>query len=179
MTGPRGTACLAGVLYDSPYAADGLIADVAGRLARRGWRLAGMVQANDTYDPLCPCDMRLIDLATGTDLRISQRLGRHARGCRLDPGALAQAVALTEATLPGADMLIVNKFGKAEAGGGGFRPAIAEALVRGIPVLAGVSQTNLAAFNDFSDGLGILLEANPSGIEAWITGHGVRRATVA
>lgn len=179
MTGPGAPACLAGVLYDSPYAADGLIADVAGRFARRGWRLAGMVQANETYDPLCPCDMRLIDLATGADLRISQRLGQHARGCRLDPGALAQAVALTEAALPGADMLIVNKFGKAEAAGGGFRPAIAEAMMRGIPVLAGVSQTNLAAFNAFSDGLSVLLDADSSGIEAWIMGRSIGRATVA
>ncbi|MCA0302078.1 MAG: DUF2478 domain-containing protein [Proteobacteria bacterium] len=170
---------LAGVLYDGRYAADGLIAGVANRLQQRGWRLAGVVQANETYDPLCPCDMQLVDLSGGASLRISQRLGQHARGCRLDPDALSRAVAMTETALPGADMLIVNKFGKAEAAGYGFRPVIAEALANGTPVLAGVSQTNLAAFNAFAAGMGVMLPAEAKEIERWIEGHGIRGAAVA
>ena len=47
--------------------------------------------------------------------------------------ALEQAVALTQSALSqGADLLIVNKFGKHEADGRGMRPLIGEALAMGL-----------------------------------------------
>jgi hypothetical protein len=58
-------------------------------------------------------------LPEGAILRISQVLGPQARGCRLVPAALETAVVLVVAGLScGADLLIVNKFGKHEAEGG-------------------------------------------------------------
>ncbi|MEX5726690.1 hypothetical protein Ga0609869_000043 [Rhodovulum iodosum] len=49
--------------------------------------------------------------------------------CRLDPAALETAVGLVAAGLSsGADLLIVNKFGKHEAAGRGFRYVVAEAV---------------------------------------------------
>ena len=49
-------------------------------------------------------------------LRISQALGPSARGCRLDAAALEVAVGLVSTRLAeGADLLILNKFGKHEA----------------------------------------------------------------
>lgn len=102
-------------------------------------------------------------------LRISQDLGRSARGCRLDPAALATAVGLVSAKLSkGADILIVNKFGKHEAEGRGFRGVIAEALSLGIPVLVGVNALNLPAFETFAEGMASGLPPAASALEAWI-----------
>ena len=77
------------------------------------------------------CDMDVRVLPNGPMIRISQNLGRAARGCRLDAGALEAAVVMAERGIAaGADLLIVNKFGKQEAEGHGFRALIAEALAQ-------------------------------------------------
>ncbi|HRK23610.1 MAG TPA: DUF2478 domain-containing protein [Beijerinckiaceae bacterium] len=163
------SSSLAAVLYREGASCDALLADVARQLAGEGYRLAGAVQTNDRYDALCACDMTLSDLNSGRSIRISQRLGQYARGCRLDPGAMAEVVSLVEAGLAGgADLLILNKFGKSEAAGHGFRPAIAEAVLQGIPVLVGVSAANLPAWMEFTGGEADVLEPDAAAILAWI-----------
>lgn len=119
---------------------DQILFAAAGRLQLAGIRLAGVVQTNDVWHPDRACDMNLHLLGGRLPLlrrriRISERLGAEAEGCRLDTGALEEAVGLCEADLDAAEILIVNKFGKREKEGGGFRPLIAEALSREIPVL--------------------------------------------
>lgn len=52
-----------------------------------------------------------------------------------------------------ADLVILNKFGKQEAEGRGFREALAGAVAEGIPVLVGLNALNKAAFETFAAGL--------------------------
>lgn len=128
---------LAYFCVDERGRADEILCALAGRLRAAGLRLAGVVQTNDEWHPERACDMNLhllSDPARGAML-ISERLGAGATGCRLNAAALEEAAGLVEASLPGADLLIVNKFGKREAEGGGFRDAIARAIEAGIPVL--------------------------------------------
>jgi len=159
---------LAAVLYSEGASCDLLLADVARQLSRRGHRLAGAVQVNEKYDALCACDMTLCDLASGEEIRISQRLGRYSRGCRLDPAALARSVGLAEAGLrAGADLVILNKFGKSEAAGHGFRPLIGEAIERGIPVLVGISRVNLPAWEEFTGDMGVVLPPLDREVMGW------------
>jgi len=66
-------------------------------------------------------------------------------------------------------VLIVNKFGKHEAEGRGFRAVIAEALSNGIPVLVGVNALNLPAFEEFSAGLGRGLPCQSAVLADWVT----------
>lgn len=120
---------------------DDLLMELADRLTTRGLRIAGAVQKNGPDQPDRPCDMDLILLTGHRRIRISQSLGPNARGCRLDPQGLADAVGEVEASLadrPAPDLMIVNKFGRQEAEGSGFRTAIATALARDVPVLVGV-----------------------------------------
>ena len=108
---------------------DLLLHGFAMRAAARGLRLCGTVQVNSDCGAGRPCDMDVQVLPDGPVIRISQNLGRGARGCRLDPEALERAVAAAEARLSeGVDLVIVNKFGKHEAEGRGFRALIAEAV---------------------------------------------------
>lgn len=130
-----------------------LLAGVADGLARDGIRLAGAVQINtDRPDCACDVDLRILGDA-GPSVRISQSLGAAARGCRLDPGALEDAAHRVSRALAGADLLIVNKFGKQEAEGRGFRTVIAEALDAGVPVLTAVAGDQAGAFRDFAGDL--------------------------
>jgi len=122
---------------------DLILARLATDLATRGLRLCGTVQINTNRTGANPCDMDVRVLSDGPVLRISQDLGPSARGCRLDPEALEAAVGLVAASLAtGADLLIVNKFGKHEAEGHGFRHVIAEALAMEVPVLVGLNGLN-------------------------------------
>jgi len=147
---------------------DLLLARFAERLAERGVRLCGTVQINSDSAECNGCDMDVQVLPYGPVIRISQSLGRDARGCRLDPAALEEAVTLAAARLErGVDLLIVNKFGKHEASGGGYRGLIAEALERDIPVLVGLNKVNEAAFSGYTGGLGQGLAPDDAALWEW------------
>ncbi|MCB1340775.1 MAG: DUF2478 domain-containing protein [Pseudooceanicola sp.] len=149
---------------------DLLLAGLAMRLAAKGLRVVGVVQINSDCGPDRPCDMDVRVLPLGPDLRISQSLGPGARGCRLDPEALETAVGLVQASLnTGADLLIVNKFGKHECEGRGFRPVIAEAAALGLPVIVGLNATNRAAFLDFAGDLATELPPDEDALVHWLS----------
>lgn len=155
-------------------ASDRFLAQVVDRLTGR-LRLCGTVQTNTARADRRKCDMDLRLLSTGEVLRISEDRGALARGCTLDTSVLAQAVVATEAALPGADLLIVNKFGKTEAeAGGGFAPVIGEAICLDIPVLVGVNALNLPVFEAFTDGLAEALPADVSHVTDWCLRAGLR-----
>lgn len=147
---------------------DQLLFTLAQDLAALGYRTCGTVQIN-TERGAHPCDMDVRVLPDGPVLRISQNLGRDAKGCRLDPSALETAVGLVELRLEsGADVLIVNKFGKHEADGRGFRTLIAEAILREVPVLIGVNSLNLNAFQEFVGPQATRLEPSGKALIRWL-----------
>ncbi|MCI2399614.1 DUF2478 domain-containing protein [Aliiroseovarius subalbicans] len=154
-----------------------LLFKLAQSLVARGYRPSGTVQIDTERDYDGPCDMDVKVLPDGSVLRISQNLGRGSSGCRLDVGALETAVGLVGADLAsGADCLIVNKFGKHEAEGHGFRTVIADALARDIPVLVGTNKLNQAAFETFADGLAQNLPPDLKSLEDWVFTHSPLRA---
>jgi len=149
-------------------ALDPLLHDLARAAMADGLRLAGVVQVNSDSPGCARCDMDAIVLPDGPVIRISQSLGAGSRGCRLDPAGLEAAVGAAQARLAhGVDLLIVNKFGKQEAAGRGFRPAIAAALEAGADVLVGVNALNLAALQDFAGGSAERLDPDPAALCAW------------
>lgn len=137
-------------------------------LQASGVKLAGTF-ALESDDPAC--DMQLQILPDGPVIRINQNLGRAARGCRLDGGALEQAVMEVAARTNGAQMLVVNKFGKLESSGRGYVPLISDALERGVPVLIGVNTLNLPELLAFAGDLAQALPGDPSAIAAWALAH--------
>lgn len=146
---------------------DRFLAAVAARLEMAGLRLAGTVQSNTARADRTRCDMDLRVLPDGPVYRISEDRGAAARGCMLDHGALEQTVAEVARRLDGADLLIVNKFGKAESEGRGLVPVISDALARGLPVLVGVNGLNLPLYLDFAGGLSDALPATEETVAAW------------
>lgn len=138
------------IIHDARDEHNERMAELAMTLMADGLRLAGAVQTRQSQRD-DDCDVALTILGGGAPVVISQPLGAGARGCRLDSGALEEAVArvagrLTRTT----DLLIVNKFGKQEAAGRGFRDLIALAISEGVPVLTSVPVAHLHAFLDFA-----------------------------
>jgi nucleoside-triphosphatase THEP1 len=160
---------LAYIMSPSRGGTDPLLVAVARQLALRGLRLCGTVQVNTEHVGRRQCDMNLLVLPDGPALRISQDRGHLARGCRLDAGSLETAVAHVARSIDvGADLVIINKFGKHEAEGRGFRSVIATALDQQVPVLVGLNAMNREAFDNFSGGLASELRADVATVLRWV-----------
>lgn len=148
---------------------DLLLHGLARDLIARGLRLCGTTQVNSETKEAHPCDMDIQVLPDGPTLRISQNLGAGSKGCRLNPSVLEEAVGIVEADLRhGADLLIINKFGKHEAEGRGFRGVIAEAISKGIPVLVGTNSLNRDAFLEFVGSDVIELQPMNEALQGWV-----------
>ncbi|MBL8566719.1 MAG: DUF2478 domain-containing protein [Hyphomicrobiaceae bacterium] len=147
---------------------DEFLAALAGELRGSGIRLAGAIQLNTDGGDRCRCDMTLEDLASGRLIDISERRGPEARGCRLDSFALEDAVGSVIASLEARpDLMILNRFGKREAEGHGFRGAIEFALANNVPVLIAISRANMPAWTAFAEQMGETLPFDDSAVLSW------------
>jgi nucleoside-triphosphatase THEP1 len=142
---------------------------VANGLQHEGYTIAGTVQRSVERSDRCACDMIVRDLSTDRDVQISEDRGPDARGCRLDPRVLEALVGSTVSALDsGVDAVIINKFGKQEAQGAGFRGVIGQAVLRSTPVLIGVNVTYLDSWRAFAGGLADELKPDRKIILDWM-----------
>lgn len=135
----------------------------------RGTQVVGVVQVNTDREDCPLCDMDVEVLPDGPTIRISQDLGAEAKGCRLDPDALETAVTEVGNRLNDqVAVLVLNKFGKHEANGRGFRDTIAQALSFGVPVVCGVNALNKDAFESFCEGMAEYVAPESDALSAWL-----------
>lgn len=147
---------------------DRLLADFADQLHAQGVRTCGIVQINTDCENANRCDMDVRILPDGHLIRISQYLGKDSKGCRLNPEALQQAVhEVGKRMEDGFDVFILNKFGKQEAEGNGFRELIGRALSSGASVIAGVNGLNRANFENFAEGMATYVAPDQDALMAW------------
>lgn len=145
--------------------ADRLLARLAAQIAETGVPVVAMVWADVPTARACEMHLRL--LPGGQVRPISQDLGADADACSLDVGALEGVVAETSVALaraPQGTPLILNKFGKIEAGGHGCRQLIAEALETGHPVLISVPAQTRADFEAFAGDMAEELPPDPEAL---------------
>jgi nucleoside-triphosphatase THEP1 len=166
---------IAAIVYSDGVYPDRVIARAIEPLRAAGLPLAGALQVEPVAAGRHPCDMLLEDLASGEVHAIAEHRGQQARGCRLDVGLLTE---IGEAVLQGLcgelpRLLIVNKFGKIEADGGGLRAAIAEAVDLGIPVLVGVPARNLDRWRAFAGSFAVELPADDVALSRWLAAQGL------
>lgn len=148
--------------------ADILLRELAASMAARGLRVAGFVQRDTRHDPNCCGRLEVENLQSGEIHVISQALGTGAKGCKLNPQALAEiANALLEQLDTRIDLLVLNRFGKGEAEGHGFRQVIEVAIARRIPTIVSVKDEYLQSWSEFAGDLGVLLPMNYMRISSW------------
>jgi hypothetical protein len=180
---------LAAVTYQSGFPIDEFLATIAVTLRADNYRLAGVIQQNRHQQDagnadICCAAMTLVDLATGKRFEISQNLGPESQGCRLDAGGLVQVGGFLDLAVGHSqDLLILNKFGRAEAEGGGLRSVIARALDEGVPVLTAVGPLYSEAWREFHGGFAIDLAPDSEVVLAWchstVNSHRAARAAIA
>jgi len=161
-------ARLAAIRFKPEDGIDALLERVVRYLQVEGVKVSGYLQ-RESLDPNACCNIsHLEDVSDGTWHRISQALGSGSRGCRLDPRALADVSGLLLARLEtDTEFLVLNRFGKGESEGQGFRTVIERAVDLDIPVLTAVRETYAPAWDAFTDGSATLLPADASSIITW------------
>lgn len=149
------------LVYDSGPAVNRWVAGLVAELRRSGKSLAGLIQEDVPQPGRTRCDMILHELATGRSISISEDLGAGATSCRLSMPRLLEAAQLVEAQLADAEIVFLNKFGKAEAEGGGLRDLIAHCIESGKSLVIGVPGSNIEAWTDFCGEYFRTVEATP------------------
>jgi Protein of unknown function (DUF2478) len=131
-------------------------------------RLAGVVaEDHGLADRACSAGF-LRSLGNGQRFPIFQDLGPGSMTCHLaEAGALAAADAVRRDIATGCDLVLLNKFGKLEAAGGGLRDAFGAAMEAGVPVLTSVSSGFAAAWQSFAAPLFVVVPADADMIDAW------------
>ena len=149
---------LAAVVYGESQPVDALLAEFRRCVEARGGRVGGIVQT--------PCDETIFatHIESGRQIDLMQDLGACSEGCRLDTSALAEVAGLLAQSVAAApDLLLVSRFGRAEAEGGGFLTEIGAAAAAGTPTLVGVSAKRAGDWQAFA---GEFAESLPCSLEA-------------
>jgi hypothetical protein len=146
---------LAALVYDKHQDPDRILRDFAADLNNRGHRV----------------------VHTGEELRLFQDLGSCSTGCRLDVGQLLDAgQQIAGAIDQGADLLIVNRFGRQEREGKGLSYLVERALSAEIPVVIAVPSHRFEDWIKFADGMSVKLRCEREALEAWWSAVSARNA---
>ena len=160
---------LAAVRYQRGYDIDRLLIDACAQLARAGLRMGGLLQmSTGERGGSCAASVHVVDLRTQETFDIWQDRGPSARGCRLDERGLADAEqVLYSAIADGVDLLVVNRFGRAESLGRGLRGCFEAALSVGIPILTAVREPYDKAWQEYAGDLAAELDCRVSAVVGW------------
>lgn len=117
---------LAALVYGKPDEPDQLLREFVRDLATCGYRVVGLIQTR-----LDDGAAAVTVLPTGETIPLAQRRGPLSSSSRVGPCDLAQPAARIDVLLEaGADLVIINRFGKLEAEGTGLVDEIARAHCR-------------------------------------------------
>jgi len=158
---------LAALVYHDHQDPDAVLRDFAAELNARGLRVVGMVQAGQCADS----SLSAVLVHSGEKILLAQDFDPCASGCRLDLARLQNAGAcVADALKAGADLLIVNRFGKRERDGKGLAYLIERALYADIAVVIAVSSQHFEDWIKFADGMSVKLHCDRAALQAWWNG---------
>jgi nucleoside-triphosphatase THEP1 len=155
---------LAALVYEGDHDPDAILRGFAKDLSARGLRAVGMVQAGQCADS----SLSAVLLHSDETLLLAQDFDPRASGCRLDVDRLQNAGArVADALEAGADVLIVNRFGKRERDGKGLSYLVERAMKADIPVVIAVASHRFADWVKFSGGMSVKLACDRHALDAW------------
>jgi nucleoside-triphosphatase THEP1 len=155
---------LAALVYDEHQDPDSVLRAFAADLNERGFRAVGMVQAGQCADSSLSAEL----VHSGEKLLLAQDFDPRAKGCRLDLDRLQSAGArIAVAIEAGADLVIINRFGKRERDGRGLSYLIKRALNADIPVLIAVANHRFSDWVKFTGGMSVKLACDRRALDEW------------
>ena len=162
------TADVAAIHYERDFDINSILRTVVKRLQGSGVKVGGVLQESELRPNGVCVQLNIVDIRTGKIERITQDRGRDSRGCKLDPRGLAAiSHCITDAIDADVDLVIINKFGRAESEGDGLLSCIADAISAGVPILTTVRDPYVAAWSVYHGGLAIELPPKIDVILQW------------
>lgn len=131
-------------------------------------RVAGVIaESHGLTDRACSAGF-LRNISTGELFSIFQDLGAGSTACHLEgAGALAAAEAVRRNIAAGCELVVLSKFGKLEAAGGGLAAAFKAAVETHVPLLTSVSPAFEEAWAKLGGPVFSVLPADAAEIDAW------------
>jgi hypothetical protein len=166
---------LAALVYEQHQDPDQILREFAADLNHRGYRAVGLVQTGHHCTDAPKLSAMLVH--TGEELQLFRDLGTCATGCRLDVGQLLDAGSQVASAIDqGADLVIVNRFGRQEREGKGLSYLVERALSADIPVVIAVPSHRFADWIKFADGMSVKLRCDREALDAWWSAVSARNA---
>ena len=163
---------IAALVYEKDQDPDAILTDFAAGLKANGHRAVGMVQTGACADS----SLSAMLLHNGETLLLAQDPDPSTSGgCKLDVSRLLNAgERVAQALEQGADILIINRFGKRERGGKGLAYLIDRAFEANLPVVIAVSRDYFAEWIKFAEGMTVKLACDQQALEVWWRGVSMR-----
>jgi hypothetical protein len=162
------TVHLAAIVYERGFDLDTFLADVCGRLSAKGLRLGGLVQVASGIRGSRAASIMAVDLRSGRRFNIWEGPGARVSDCRLDEHRLVDAVPMIMSAIEErVDLVVVNRFGRAETHGGGLLTCVSAAVSVGIPVLTAVREPYVAAWRQYHCDLATSLDPDLDVVTTW------------
>jgi hypothetical protein len=159
---------LAAIHYEQGEDVSAVLAAALVRLRRSGAEIGGLLQQPETPGSAKCRMLDLVDLRTGKRARITQDRGSESRGCKLDKqGLLSMAHCIDSAISDGVDLVVISRFGRAEAAGHGLLASCADVVCAGIPLLTAVREPYVERWREFHGGLAAKLPCSAEAVVDW------------
>ena len=167
---------LAALVYEEDQDPDAILRDFAAELNASGRRVVGMVQSGQCADS----SLSAVLVHSGEVLLLAQPATSPGSGCKLDLSRLQDAATRVAGAMEtGADLVIINRFGKRERDGKGLSRVIERALDADIPVVIAVSSKSFADWIKFADGMSVKLRCDRASLDAWWNAVSARNSGLA
>ena len=157
---------LAALVYERDQNPDKILLEFASDLSARGYHAIGLVQLGHYCLDAPNLSAKLVH--TGEELQLFGNPTSPSIGYRLDISRLLNAGAqVADAIDRGADIVIVNRFGRQECAGKGLSYLVERALDADIPVVIAVPSHRIADWIRFAQGMSVKLRCDREALDAW------------
>lgn len=143
-----------------------LLAEAVG-----GWKAAGLRVVGNLAEthglPNVACSAGFLrDIGSGQAYSMFLEVPPSGTSCHLDATGVEGACTAVLGQIAGSEVVVLSKFGKLEAQGGGLLPAFVAAMAARKPILTTVSDRHAAAFHQFVPDAA-RIQADGSAIRSW------------
>jgi hypothetical protein len=159
---------LAAVHYTQGFDVSAIMLDAITCLRKQGLVVGGLVQEAELVGTAQCSILSVVDLRSGQRARITQTRGKESRGCKLDEqGLVALSHCIDAAINDRVDLVVISRFGRAEAGGDGLLASFTDAVCADIPLLTAVRELYADRWREFHGGFARELPSSSAAILQW------------
>lgn len=160
---------VAALVYEAHQPPDGVLLDFVAGLKAQGLRPVGLVQFG--HHNAGVAELTAMMVHSGQRVDLFQEAAAYTVGRRLDLDKLAAArSAMMAAIDEGADLLVVNRFGRQEQQGRGLAHLIEYALGADVPVVVPVPTFRFDDWIAYIEGMCVKLPCQGDALAAWWNG---------